>query len=151
RLHDRQALRRAIRQRKRGGVTINVVCQGNICRSPYAAALLRASLQSESHRVRVLSAGMLPRMGVQSPDTAIEAASAYGVDLAGHRSQHLSREFAEGATILVIFDEINRQRLLDRYPDVSAPLVLMGSFANGKWPLAIADPDGGDLTKFEMT
>jgi protein-tyrosine-phosphatase len=141
--HDRGALRRAIRRRKRGGVTINVVCQGNICRSPYAAAVLRTFLQPEFHRVRVLSAGMLPRMAVPSPAEAVEAASLSGVDLREHRSQHLSREAAESATVLVVFDEINRERLLNRYPAVSAPLVMMGSFINRrKWPLHIADPDG---------
>jgi len=149
---DRHVLRNTIRRRKRGGVTINVVCQGNICRSPYAAMLLRRALQSEFHRVRVFSAGMLPRWGVSSPENAIEAASASGIDLREHRSQHLSRELAESATVLVIFDDINRERLLDRYPELSSRLVMLGSFASQrKWPLHIADPDGGDLMKFEMT
>ena len=152
RRHDQRALRRAIRQRKRAGVTINVVCQGNICRSPYAAALLRDRFRTEFHQIRIISAGMLPRMGVRSPDAAIEAAGLCGIDLREHRSQHLSRELAESSTVLVVFDEINRERLLDRYPALSAPLVMLGSFATGSaWPLYITDPDGGDLAKFEVT
>ncbi len=149
---DRRRLRRRIRNRKRGGAVIAVVCQGNICRSPFAAALLRRHLHSESNRIRVHSAGMLPRVGVPSPATAIEAASRVAVDMQSHRSQPLSREIAESATVFVVFDEINLMAIRDRYPFISAPIVMLGSFLKtGEFPWMIADPDGGDLATFQST
>lgn len=149
---DRRRLYRRIRDRKRGGATIAFVCQGNICRSPFAAALLQHHLLSESHRIRVHSAGMLPRIGVSSPPAAVQAAGLVAVDMQSHRSQPLSREIAESATVLVIFDEINLMAIRDRYPFISAPIVMLGSFLKkSEFPWAIADPDGGDLAIFKNT
>ena len=149
---DRRRLHRRIRNRKRGGAVIAVVCQGNICRSPFAAALLRHHLRSEQRRLRVHSAGMLPRIGVTSPAAAIEAAKLAAVDLEEHRSKPLSREIAESATVFVVFDEINLTAIRDRYPYISAPIVMLGSFLKtGKFPWMIADPDGGDLATFQNT
>ena len=149
---DRRRLHRRIRNRKRGGAIIAFVCQGNICRSPFAAALLRRHLLSESHRVRVHSAGMLPRMGVPSPQAALQAAKLVAVDMQSHRSQPLSREIVETATVFVVFDEINLMAIRDRFPFISAPIVMLGSFLKKDgFPWMIADPDGGDLTIFQNT
>jgi protein-tyrosine-phosphatase len=95
---------------------------------------------------------MLPRMGVNSPAAAIEAAKLAGVNLQDHRSKPLSREIAESATVFVIFDEINLMAIRDRYPYISAPIVMLGSFLkSGEFPWMIADPDGGDLATFQNT
>ena len=70
----------------------------------------------------------------------------------GHRSQPLSREIAESATVFVIFDEINLMAMRDRYPFISAPIVMLGSFLKtNDFPWMIADPDGGDLAIFQNT
>jgi protein-tyrosine-phosphatase/predicted ATP-grasp superfamily ATP-dependent carboligase len=149
---DRRRLHRSIRNRKRGGAIIAIVCQGNICRSPFAAALLQRHLRSESHRIRVHSAGMLPRLGVPSPPTAIEAAKLVAVDMQNHRSQPLPREIAESATVFVVFDEINLLAIRDRFPFIAAPVVMLGSFLKKDgFPWMIADPDGGDLATFQTT
>jgi len=149
---DRRRLHRRIRNRKRGGAIIAVVCQGHICHIPFAAALLQRQLLSESHRVRVHSAGMLPRIGVPSPQAAVEAAKLVAVDMQSHRSQPLSREIAESATVFVVFDEINLMAIRDRYPFISAPIVMLGSFLQkNDFPWMIADPDGGDLAIFQNT
>jgi protein-tyrosine-phosphatase len=152
RQRDIQAVRRAIARRKRGGVTIAFVCQGNICRSPVAARLFQRYVSAEAHRVRAVSAGMLPRMGVPSPAAAIEAARELNVVLTDHHSQHFSRKLAESATAIVVFDETNQTRIMDRYPSLTAPVVMLGSFGdNPHRPVRIADPDGGDVAKFRAT
>jgi protein-tyrosine-phosphatase len=64
----------------------------------------------------------------------------------------LSREIAESATVFVIFDEINLMAMRDRYPFISAPIVMLGSFLKtNEFPWRIADPDGGDLATFNRT
>lgn len=120
------------------------VCQGNICRSPFAAALLRIRLGSGS-AFSVGSAGMLPRPGRSTPALGVQAAAEFGVDLTEHRSIWLTRPMAEAASLLVGFDETNRAAVLDRYPDLRIPLVLLGDLLDG---CAIDDPVDGGLREF---
>jgi protein-tyrosine-phosphatase/predicted ATP-grasp superfamily ATP-dependent carboligase len=146
---DQLALRDAIRQAKERGHEIAFVCQGNICRSPVAAALLEREIDSDA-RIRVRSFGNLPRAGAKSPANAITAARSWDVDLETHRSQHFSREAAEGASLVVVFDETNRKWIEERYPTLIAPVVMLGSFlSSARVGPIIADPDGSDVTRFE--
>lgn len=142
----RQAWRSVDAARARAGDTscILFACQGNICRSPFAAALLRSGLGTRP-ALSIRSAGMIPRAGRPTPDVGIQAAAEFNVDLAGHRSAWLTRPMAEAASLIVVFDETNRAAVLDRYPDLHARLVLLGDLlADGD----IADPVDGDLAAF---
>lgn len=146
---DRSKTHAAVR-RSRGGTTCVVfVCQGNICRSPFAAQLLNRLAGEMSHAVDVASAGMLPRPGNASPAAAIAAAHAWSLNLSAHSSRHLTRSLANSATVLVIFDEKNEDWLRRRYPGLGAPTVKLSSFAQSS--ADIADPDGGDLAQFRRT
>jgi len=130
---------RAVRD-SRGRPRILFVCQGNICRSPFAAALLRIRL-GDNDAVSVGSAGMMPQPGRPTPAFGLQAAAAVGIDLAGHRSAWLTREAAEATSLLVVFDETNRGALFDRYPDLTVPVVRLDELGQ---PGEIADPvDGG--------
>jgi protein-tyrosine phosphatase len=93
---------------------------------------------------------MLPRNGAVSPPAAIEAALENGINLAPHRSRHLSRELAENADVLVIFDKKNLDWLRNRYPGLATPVIRLGSFADDG-ALDIADPDGRDIGVFRDT
>lgn len=121
------------------------VCQGNICRSPFAAALLQARLESGS-AVCVGSAGMIPCPGRPTPALGVQAAAAFGVDLGGHGSTWLTRRMAEVASLLVCFDEVNRAAVLDRYPDLRVPIVLLGDLLDG---IEIDDPVDGGSAEFQ--
>jgi protein-tyrosine-phosphatase/predicted ATP-grasp superfamily ATP-dependent carboligase len=130
--------------RAEGLLRIIFVCQGNICRSPFAAALLRLRL-SVGHVV-IGSAGMLPLPGRSPPRLGLAAAAAYDIDLAAYRSAWLTRRMAEEASLLVVFDEITRMALLDRYPYIAVPLILLGDLARlGE----IADPIDGGAAEFK--
>jgi protein-tyrosine-phosphatase len=55
---------------------------------------------------------------------------------------------AETASLLIVFDETIRYAVLDRYPDLKAPVMLLGDLAGlGE----IADPVDGGLAEFERT
>jgi protein-tyrosine-phosphatase/predicted ATP-grasp superfamily ATP-dependent carboligase len=148
---DQLALRDAIKQAKEARREIAVVCQGNICRSPFAAALLEREIDSDIG-IHVRSFGNLPRIGASSPSNAIVAARSWDIDLKAHRSRYFSREAAEAASVVVIFDETNRKWIEQRYPALKAPVVMLGSFlsSTAAEPV-IADPDGSDVTQFERT
>ncbi len=134
------------------------VCQGNICRSPFAEAALRARLDLAlgaplgtppgNSPITVASAGTMPRPGRATPDFGIAAAAARGIDLSAHRSAWLSPSAIASASLLVVFEERNRASLLDRYPDARAPIVMLGDLA-GLGP--IADPIDGTPADFERS
>jgi protein-tyrosine-phosphatase/predicted ATP-grasp superfamily ATP-dependent carboligase len=128
-------------------VRVLFVCQGNICRSAYAATALRIRMPDE-RLVQISSAGMMPRPGRQTPELGREAAARNGIDLRAHRSSWMSREAGEGASLIVVFDEVNATALADRYPDLATPAVKLGELiAIGD----IYDPVDGDAAVFDMT
>jgi len=78
------------------------LCLGNICRSPYAAAVFRRELPSSwAERIQVESAGFYPVPDRPSPAQAIRAARRRGVDLTDHHSQVVS-ELRAGPGLLVV-------------------------------------------------
>jgi protein-tyrosine-phosphatase/predicted ATP-grasp superfamily ATP-dependent carboligase len=145
----RHALRRAGTSRSR---TIIFVCDGNICRSPFAALALRRRLRGSPDSFQVGSAGMAPRSGRASPEMALRAARTTGLDLSHHRSRYLTRDMAEAASVLVVFEAANRHAILARHPGLTTPILLLGALnleASGRMP--IADPIDGDLDVFVAT
>ena len=130
-------------RRNPANLDIVFVCQGNICRSPFAEALLRARLGNSC--VAISSAGLMPRPGRATPSDGREAASAHGVDLSEHRSVWLNRNMVETASLVVAFDEITRSGIFDRYPDIKAPVILLGDLVQlGD----ITDPIDGGAAEF---
>jgi protein-tyrosine-phosphatase len=93
---------------------------------------------------------MMPRPGRPTPDLGLAAAGAQGIDLAAHRSTWFSPEEAARAGVVLIFDEINRQALHDRYPALPAPVLCLGDFADPPLP-RIGDPVDGDRAVFDAT
>lgn len=78
--------------------TVLILCIGNSCRSQIAEGLLRAAA---GDLVEVRSAGSKPA-GVVHP-RAIEVMKEIGIDLAGHRSKHVSEFFEQPvATVITV-------------------------------------------------
>lgn len=65
-----------------------MVCTGNICRSPMAAALLARRLDQAGVRSEVRSAGLLYE-GRPASDGALGAMRTRGIDVSAHRSRTL--------------------------------------------------------------
>ncbi len=149
---DRRLVRRIMTGCHRGHATVVMLCQGNVCRSPVAAELLRRHLAGRAPGLTVVSAGMLPREGARSPQAAILAAQKLGIDLTTHRSTYLSDESADNAILLVVFDFRNLDDLHARNPMLIKKTVMLGSFLDGRAARReIPDPDGADLATFERT
>ncbi len=133
-------LMRALAHPQSGAARIVFLCAGNICRSPYAEAVLRAQLFAVEQRPLVSSAGTLPRPGRPTPDNGIAEAGERGFDLTPHRSSHFDRDVAEAADLIVAFDEKNLATMRARHPALLDRTVLLGDF-NGSGE--IDDPYGG--------
>src|SRR2546426_3320715 len=142
----RRRAREALRRRPRLA-SVLVVCHGNICRSPFAAALLRASLSRNA--VRVDSAGFMGP-GRPSPAEAVAAAALYGVDLSAHRSELLTADGARTADLIVVMDPAQRREICDRFGRTVRDVLVLGDLdpqAIGARP--IRDPISQPAAVFE--
>jgi protein-tyrosine phosphatase len=79
--------------------SILVVCHGNICRSPYMAAVLQRLLPD----IEVTSAGLVAvRQSV--PEYATKIAARHALDLSSHRSRLLTHEMIARADLVVVME-----------------------------------------------
>src|SRR5690348_3402302 len=92
--------------------SILVLCHGNMCRSPFAAALLARALAPDG--IPVASAGFIGA-GRPAPPEAVAAASAHDVDLSYHRSQPVRPDLVRGAGLIVVMDQEQRRAICSRY------------------------------------
>jgi glycosyltransferase involved in cell wall biosynthesis/protein-tyrosine-phosphatase len=105
--------------------SVLVVCHGNICRSPYAAAVLRRELGAGP--VTVTSGGFFGP-GRPAPTEALAAAEARGIDLAAHRSALVSTDAIADADIVVVMDRRQRDALIRSFGARPRRTVLLGDF-----------------------
>lgn len=94
--------------------TILVVCEGNICRSPMAAALLQAALPT----CRVISSGLGALVGKQADEAAIALMRERGLDLRAHRAEQITRPMCLHSDIILVMEREQRERLQRLYPEV---------------------------------
>lgn len=105
--------------------SVLVVCNGNIFRSPFAAAVLRRALGRNG--VAVDSAGFIGP-GRPSPADAVAAASRRGIDLRGHRSQLLMPDLVRGADVILVMDATQRRSICERFGAPARDVLLLGDF-----------------------
>lgn len=133
--------------------SILFVCLGNICRSPFAAALGAERVRQRAPRIRVSSAGIRTTQAGRSPEFACEVAATYGVTLTGHRPQTLTRELMDTHDLIVVMESAHLLTLRASYPDASNRVVLLSLFDAQARPgydrYNIADPFSQPRTAFE--
>ncbi|MBW8837767.1 MAG: hypothetical protein JF605_22730, partial [Burkholderia sp.] len=128
------------------GPTYLVICHGNICRSPYAAAVLAYRLRP--HGIRVLSAGLIGP-GRPSPAVARTAALARGIDLKDHRSQLVTPALLAQVDLVIVMDARQRAVLHHDYGVPARDIVVLGDLDPGPIPgRGIADPYDRPLAEF---
>jgi protein-tyrosine phosphatase len=117
---------------------ILVLCQGNICRSPYAAAVLEELLRDRG--IQVGSAGFLPP-GRPAPPHAIAVARARGVDLGWHRSRAITPPMLRAADLVIVMEPAQRTRLRHEFGIPDARILVLGDLDPGATELrGITDP-----------
>jgi protein-tyrosine-phosphatase len=140
--------RRAIRRlRALGSVRrILVVCQGNICRSPFAAELLAERVRS--HGIEVWSAGFLGQ-GRPSPREALVAAAEHGIDLHEHRSRLVAPSLLGAVDLIIVMDGGQWSTLRFDFGRRGTRLLFLGDLDPGApRARAIADPWERPLEEF---
>lgn len=120
---------------------ILIICAGNTCRSPFAEKLLADRLPRDKFPAFVFSRGTVAETGAPSPEAALEAAKAFGIDLENHRSHPLSGEDIRNADIILTMDIATAESLNEAHElnDVAIP---MGRFHDSSLIFDISDPYG---------
>jgi protein-tyrosine phosphatase len=113
-----------LRERSRPA-TVLVVCHGNICRSPLAAAVLGRDLAALG--IDVQSAGFIG-FNRPSPAEAIAAAVRHKVDLAEHRSRLLTTSVVRAADLIIVMDVTQRRFLCERFGRSPRDVIVLGDF-----------------------
>ncbi|CAN5897455.1 hypothetical protein BH23GEM9_BH23GEM9_31800 [soil metagenome] len=120
-LHGRRRARSGAALRRRPSSRVLFVCLGNICRSPYAEAALRAATTGRG--ITVESAGFIgPGRGV--PEAGLEVAARRGMDLSAHSSRLLTPDLVQAADVVIVMDPRQRRGLVRRFGSASRVLVL---------------------------
>jgi protein-tyrosine phosphatase len=114
--------------------TILVLCTGNLCRSPMAAAILRRALP----HLRVLSAGLHARDQQPADPLAVHLMRKHRYDLGPHRAQPLSNWMVRAADLVLVMEERQRRAVESLYPG-SRGKVFHFSETNGQ---DVPDPYG---------
>nr|AAX14035.1 EpsB [Halomonas maura] len=115
---------------------ILVVCVGNVCRSPVAAAMLRRALPDRA----ITSAGLgaLVDQGVEP--TARELAEADGLDVSEHEARQLTPAMLQEADLVLVMTEGQRRAVADLSPAVLGKTMLLGRWLDDGQGREIPDP-----------
>lgn len=132
-----------------GRFTVAMVCTGNTCRSPMAAAMLRHLLARRldveiealpDHGIDVVSAGVAAWPGSAMTPEAAQALRAAGVPVPDHASRTWTPELAASADLVLTMTPSHLAAVRDASPDLATRASLLDPDGG-----AVDDPIGGDL------
>jgi protein-tyrosine phosphatase len=92
--------------------SVLMVCEGNICRSPLAAALLARELPA----LDVMSAGTHALVGAPADAVVAELARANGIALDGHVATQLDAPLARAADLILTMTKRQREWVETAFP-----------------------------------
>jgi protein-tyrosine phosphatase len=121
--------------------SILVVCEGNICRSPMAEAVIAAALPE----TRVRSAGLSALVGNPADDAAVRLMRLRGIDITAHRATQINRDMCLRAELILVMSIDQRRRLEKDYPTSNGRVFRIGEFNK----LDVPDPYRQPLAAFE--
>jgi protein-tyrosine phosphatase len=131
------------------------LCQGNICRSPFAALRAQQLLDAAgASGIRCLSGGLKASQSPISPPDAVAAASAYGVALGRHAAADTTPEQLAAADVIVVMEVAHVERLRRRAPACADRIHLLAlddpdrSRYGGRERVNLLDPFGHDTDAF---
>jgi low molecular weight protein-tyrosine phosphatase len=105
-----------------------MVCSGNACRSPMAAAILQQRLAERGVVARVTSAGTIPwSSGATNP--AVAVMREHGLDISGHENRQVTRELVEEADLVLGMTRDHVSIATTRSPGARGRTFLVGELA----------------------
>ncbi|NPV14881.1 low molecular weight protein arginine phosphatase [candidate division WOR-3 bacterium] len=122
-------------------LSVLVVCTGNSCRSPLAAAFL--SQTCTGMPVVVSSAGIAAPVGNPPTQFAIAVGKEMGVDITSHRARQLDKKMVEIADLILVMEQTQRQFILEQVPEAADKVRLLAGYPEKEQE--IADPIGRSI------
>jgi protein-tyrosine phosphatase len=124
--------------------SILVVCTGNVCRSPVAEGLLRATLERRfgDRAPTVGSAGTAGWEGEPAQRGSIDAAAALGIDIAAHRGRRLRREDVRDASLVLAMADEHRDGVRVLAPEIAERAFTLKELVRLLEAMPPADDDG---------
>ncbi len=113
------------------------LCSGNTCRSPLAAAILRARRPEAD----VLSAGLAAHEGSPAAESARAIARERGLELESHRAQAARNELFAGGAIGLCMTRQLAEEARRRFPQAADRILSLGEYA-GHPDQDVDDPIG---------
>ena len=101
-----------------------MVCTGNICRSPYAEAVLAA----RAPHLTVSSAGLDAVLDQGAEAVGIRVAAKRGYELDQHEPRQMRTPIVAGSDLILVMDDGHLEKLIKRYPEARGK-----AFKLGKW------------------
>jgi protein-tyrosine phosphatase len=95
---------------------ILVVCVGNVCRSPMAAAALAHRLAGRSEDVSVSSAGIAALVGQPADPIAVELMRQRGLDLSSHRARQVTEQLVMAADMVIVMEQGHVKAIESAFP-----------------------------------
>lgn len=128
--------------------SVLVVCTGNSCRSPLAAAILSQMVQGLP--VLVSSAGTAASAGAAVSGFAADTAARLGLDISGVRARQVTSEMCRSSDLILVMERRHRQELVRLEPAAAGRIrMLLG------YPAVLGDevpdPIGRSREFYEMT
>jgi low molecular weight protein-tyrosine phosphatase len=114
-----------------------VLCHGNICRSPFAEALLAVRVPA----LAVRSAGLHAGGGNPADPSAIACAQRMGISLAAHRSARVDAERLAWADLVLVMQGRHVAAIAREWPQFAGRVRLLGDFLAAP-PYLLPDPWG---------
>ena len=123
--------------------SILVLCHGNICRSPLAAALLDQTLPSSE----VASAGLGAVVGSDVDPLMREVAEARGLECPRHEARMFTVEQGRASDLILVIERGQRDHIARAFPEVSGKVMLLGHWIG---EAEIPDPHRRDRARYEQ-
>jgi protein-tyrosine-phosphatase len=129
---------------------ILLVCSGNTCRSPLAAALLSARLASTAELAGVIveSAGTAAHQGMQASQGSAAVARERGLDLSAHEARMLTTAMVRDADVILTMGAAHLDQVVALGGRDKGHLLT--SYA-GEAHSDVADPFGRGITAYRDT
>ncbi|HHV78809.1 MAG TPA: low molecular weight protein arginine phosphatase [Firmicutes bacterium] len=127
-----------------------IVCSGNTCRSPMAAAILRKLAAEQGLELQVESAGTDAFEGQRAHEHALQVMKEKGLDISSHEARRLSPELAEEADLILTMTLGNKRQIVSQVPSAAEKTFTLAEYgmAHGE---EVADPFGKDVEVYRRT
>jgi protein-tyrosine phosphatase len=96
----------------------------------------------------VASAGLGAMRAIPATDTAVEAMHELGLDLGRHRSQPVTRELVDAASVIVVMTRSHREQIRMLFPEAKEKTFLLRSFDPKSDTRDVEDPIGSSLETY---